>query len=124
MKNYFKVDQEVWYLDQELKIHEGIVSEIRSKQILKVYVKFKSFNGQFTLDGQISEDGHICLFQTKPIITENVQIFEERPAYFWDGLAECWIFDVVAEIDKCGNAVSKSRNGWHSKWQYEKPELI
>lgn len=125
MKNYFKVGQEVWYLDEELKIHHGEVIKIKNDMVLKILVSFELFDGRFTSDGRISVDHNISLFQTKPIITENVPIFEERPAYFWDFKTNTWTYGVLDCIYHGGWGCMKGdKRVLYKKWQYEKPELI
>ncbi len=57
------------------------------------------------------------------MITENVPIFEERPAYFWSS-ANVWLYDIITGIDDQGRGKIKGQKSWYIKWQYEKPELI
>lgn len=124
MKNYFKQGQEVWHLDEQLEIFHGTVTEIRKVPLYTVFVNFGKFNGHFTSDGKMSEDGHICLFQNKPMITENVPIFEERPAYFFRCCNELWLYGTIIKINENGSAICKQNNIHYKTWQYEKPELI
>lgn len=120
---YFEVGQTVYYLADGV-VHDGVVTSICDDEKYPILVDVA--NGKrasFTHEGCLLEGYGTRLFQTKPIITPNVPIFEERPAYFYRTASETWTYDILCEIDKFGNGLAKNANTLFSLWQYEAPTL-
>lgn len=120
---YFEVGQTVYYL-ADRALQNGTVTSIDDS--VEYPIRIDLGNGDyatFTDDGRLFVGCGIKLFQTKPIITPNVPIFEERPAYFYRTASETWTYDILCEIDKFGNGLAKNANTLFSLWQYEAPTL-
>ena len=118
---YFEVGQKVYYIADGL-VHEGVVTSICDDEKYPILVEVA--NGKrasFTHEGCLL--GGIRLFQTKPIITPNVPIFEERPAYFWSYDNNVWFYDILVSINIDGLGKSKTKECLYDKWQFNAPAL-
>ena len=119
---YFEVGQTVYYLADGV-VHDGVVTSICDDEKYPILVEVA--NGKrasFTHEGCLLEGYGTRLFQTKPIITPNVPIFEERPAYFCDSNG-LWLYDVLVGVSENRKGKANSTGYWYSKWQYEAPTL-
>ena len=121
---YFKVGQEAWCLNTYKCLQKVTVKVVDYAGRYPIIVELGDGEQySFTSDGRYDETAEVSLFQTKPIITPNVPIFEERPAYFWSNDKNIWFYDILTSIGSNGMGASKSRECWYSKWQYEAPTL-
>ena len=122
---YFEVGQTVFCWDEDNGVIEGLVTEIINDDTFPIRVDFKGVNlsYSFTHEGRRFLEDPISLFQTKPIITPNAPIFEERPAYFYHDGSRVWFYDILIKIDELGSGNAKVDGCWYPKWQYEAPTL-
>ena len=122
---YFEVGQKVFCWDDNEGVIEGFVTEIINGDTFPIRVDFEGVNlsYSFTHEGRRFLEDPISLFQTKPIITQNVLLFKKRPAYFYrDGFGD-WVFDILVKIDDKDRGMAKNCEYWYDKWQYEAPTL-
>ena len=120
---YFKVGQEAWCLNTYKGLQKVTIKVVDYAGRYPIIVELGDGEQySFTSDGRYDETAEVSLFQTKPIITPNVPIFEERPAYFCDSNG-LWLYDVLVGVSEKRKGQANSTGYWYSKWQYEAPTL-
>lgn len=121
---YFEVGQTVFCWDELNGLMSGVVTMTDHIGDYPVIVSFdKNTEYSFTIDGRRTKFDSVVLFQTKPIITPNVPIFEERPAYFWSYDNNVWFYDILVSINIDGLGKSKTKECLYDKWQFNAPAL-